>query len=136
MYIMEGSVPNRIQINAGSISHTATLRANETAAAIYNALPIEGLANRWGEEIYFSIPVQLSESEDARQVMEVGELGYWPTGSAFCIFFGPTPVSQENEPRAYSNVNPFGQIDGDASNLVDVQEGDRVRIEKASQDER
>ena len=127
---MEGTVPNKIQIIVGSISHTATLRDNDTAAAIYNALPVEAKANRWGEEIYFSIPVDLPEAEDARQVMEVGELGYWPTGSAFCIFFGPTPVSHEEEPRAYSNANPFGQIDGDPTNLVDIQDGDTVRIEK------
>jgi hypothetical protein len=118
----------QILINAGSISLTAILSQNKTADAIVQALPIEGHAKRWGDEIYFSIPVQLDEAEDARQVMEVGELGYWPVGTAFCIFFGRTPVSQGEEPRAYSNVNPFGMIEGDATTLQNVKDGDSVQV--------
>ncbi|OGO18590.1 MAG: hypothetical protein A2Z14_12030 [Chloroflexi bacterium RBG_16_48_8] len=119
---------NRILITAGSISLTATLRENETAKAIFEALPIESHANRWGDEIYFSIPVQLDEAEDARQEMHVGELGYWPVGTAFCIFFGRTPVSRTDEPRAYSNVNPFGQVDGEATRFRSVKDGERIEI--------
>jgi hypothetical protein len=119
---------NQILIQTGSISLTATLSQNKTASAILQALPIEGRAKRWGDEIYFSIPVQLDEAEDARQVMEVGELGYWPVGTAFCIFFGRTPVSQGEEPRAYSNVNPFGKIEGDVTLLQIVKDGDRVQV--------
>jgi hypothetical protein len=118
----------QILINAGPISLTAILSQNKTADAIVQALPIEGHAKRWGDEIYFSIPVQLDEAEDARQVMEVGELGYWPVGTAFCIFFGRTPVSQGEEPRAYSNVNPFGMIEGDATTLQNVKDGDSVQV--------
>jgi len=119
---------NRILITAGSISLTATLYENETATAIFDALPIESQANRWGDEIYFSIPVQLDESEDSRQEMQVGELGYWPVGTAFCIFFGPTPVSQDDLPRAYSNVNPFGQVDGDVTQFRNVKDGEKIEI--------
>jgi hypothetical protein len=119
-----------IQISVGTISLTASLYQNETASAIYDALPLEAQVNRWGEEIYFSIPVELSESNDARQEMEVGELAYWPTGKAFCIFFGPTPVSQGSEPRAYSNVNPFGRINGDATQFNQVKDGERIIISK------
>jgi hypothetical protein len=121
----------KIHITIGPISIHASLQENETAYAIYDVLPIEGKVNRWGEEIYFSIPVQLPESEDAREVMEIGELGYWPAGSAFCIFFGPTPVSHGNEPRAYSNVNPFGQIEGDATQFNEVKDGERIKIQRA-----
>jgi hypothetical protein len=121
----------KIHITIGPISIHASLQENETAYAIYDVLPIEGKVNRWGEEIYFSIPVQLPESEDAREVMEIGELGYWPAGSAFCIFFGPTPVSHDNEPRAYSNVNPFGQIEGDATQFNEVKDGERIKIQRA-----
>ena len=122
---------NRILITIGSLSLPASLQENATAAAIYKALPIEGQVNRWGEEIYFSIPVQVPEAEDAREIMGVGELGYWPSGNAFCIFFGPTPVSHGDEPRAYSNVNPFGHVDGDATQLRDVMDGERIFITKA-----
>ena len=123
-------MPTQLRITIGSISLVASLRENATAAAILDALPIESQANRWGEEIYFTIPVQLAESEDAREVMDIGELGYWPTGSAFCIFFGPTPVSQGNEPRAYSNVNPFGHMEGDATQFSAVKDGERITITK------
>ena len=120
----------RIQISAGDITVTADLNDSATAEAIWEALPLEGSADVWGEEIYFAIPVMLEEAEDARQVMEVGELGYWSAGYAFCIFFGPTPVSEGSEPRAFSNVNPFGAIEGDATVLKAVQSGESVRIER------
>ena len=91
---------------------TATLNDSPTADAIRAALPLEGTVSLWGEEIYFSIPVRIDEATDARQDMAVGELGYWPVGAAFCIFFGPTPASSGPLPRAYSNVNPFGMLEG------------------------
>ncbi len=121
-----------IRITAGEVSALAKLNESETANAIWEALPIVGKANRWGEEIYFAIPVDLPEAEDARQEMAVGELGYWPTGNAFCIFFGPTPVSEGDIPRAYSNVNPFGQIDGDAKVFLSAKDGEQVKVEQAA----
>ena len=121
----------KIQIAAGQVSQTAVLNDSTTADVIWQALPFEGRANRWGEEIYFSIPVRLAESEDARQDMAVGELGYWPSGTAFCIFFGPTPVSESEAPRAYSNVNPFGQVEGDATDFKSVMDGEMVIITRA-----
>lgn len=121
---------NQIIITAGSVSLTATLSQNKTAQAIFQALPIDGSVKRWGDEIYFSIPVIMDEAEDARQEMQVGELAYWPVGTAFCIFFGRTPVSKDNEPRAYSNVNPFGKIDGDASQFRKVEDNERIKITK------
>lgn len=124
-------MPKRIRITAGKVSAIAELDSSPTAQAIWSALPIKASANRWGEEVYFEIPVQLEEGAGARQVMQVGELGYWPVGSAFCVFFGPTPVSEGSEPRAYSNVNPFGQVEGDASVFASVRSGTRVSVERA-----
>ena len=118
----------RIQIKTAGIVLHADLVENDTAQKIFEALPIEGQVNRWGEEIYFEIPVQISEAPDARQDMEVGELGYWPAGDAFCIFFGPTPASHDETPRAASNVNPFGTIDGDATVLSAVPQGERITL--------
>jgi hypothetical protein len=120
----------RILIQAADISLEATLDDSATAEAVWEALPFEGSASRWGEEIYFTIPLTLDESADARQEMEVGGLGYWPSGTAFCIFFGPTPASQGEEPRAYSNVNPFGRVDGDATVLSDVPSGSTVEVRR------
>jgi hypothetical protein len=119
----------RIILLAGTLS--AELDSSSTADAIWQALPLEGKSNVWGEEIYFAIPVELDTAPDARQVMEPGELAYWPGGSAFCIFFGPTPVSEGQEPRAYTHVNPFGRLQGDIDLLYEVSDGDRVRVERA-----
>lgn len=120
-----------IRISAGDVSLAAELNESDTAAAVLEALPIEAAGNRWGEEIYFSIPVTESLAEDARAEMEVGELGYWPPGSAFCIFFGPTPASDDDRPRAASPVNPIGRVVNDVELLKAVPDGATIVIEKA-----
>ena len=123
----------QIRIKAGEISATATLFENDTATAVWHALPLEARVNTWGLEIYFDIPVYLDESADARETVEVGHLGYWPSGHAFCIFFGPTPISRGDEIRPASAVNLFGQVEGDATRFADVDDGDRVQIEKVEE---
>lgn len=121
----------RITISAGGVSASAILDENTTADAIWEALPIAARGNRWGDEIYFEIPVQLSQADDARDVVEAGELGYWPVGHAFCIFWGPTPASRGNEPRAYSPVNVFGRLEGDPLAFDAVAGGTEVKIQRA-----
>ena len=119
----------QIVIIEENLSVSATLFDTPSGNAIKDALPLEGTANVWGEEIYFEIPVSLELEPDAREEVAVGELGYWPTGSAFCIFFGPTPVSQGEAPRAYSPVNVFGRLIDDVEPLKKVKSGARIRIE-------
>lgn len=118
----------RILITAGDVSLPAELNESDTARQIWEILPIEGRANTWGDEIYFEIPLQVGAEADARAEVEVGELGYWPIGHAFCIFFGPTPASKGDEPRAYSPVNVVGRVLGDATRFRAVPDGARVRI--------
>ena len=89
---------------------SARIYENETGDAILGILPISGRANRWGDEIYFSIPARLGRAPDARDIVRMGELGYWPDGNALCIFFGKTPVSRGDEIRAASPVNIFGML--------------------------
>ena len=119
----------KIKITAGKIKIEAELNDSPTAKAIFSAMPIEAKANRWGGEIYFTIPVEAELEADAREVLEAGELGYWPTGNAFCIFFGKTPASKKNEIRAASAVNVIGKIKGNLSELWDVADGEGVAIE-------
>lgn len=119
-----------IRIIAGDVSATASLQDNTTADAIWAALPITARGNRWGAEIYFEIPVRLPQAADARDVVEAGELGYWPVGHAFCIFWGPTPASQGKEIRAYSPVNLFGKIEGDPFAFDPVPGGAEIKIER------
>jgi hypothetical protein len=101
-----------------------------TAQAIWDALPLEAKASTWGDEIYFSIPVDVAP-ENPREVVEMGDLGYWPPGSAFCIFFGPTPASKGDKIRPASPVNVFGRIEGDPRVFTSVSNGDLVRLERA-----
>lgn len=118
----------RITIRTEDVSAEAEIILNDTGKAIYSNLPIAGTVNRWGEEIYFSIPVEIERAPDAREVVEVGELGYWPDGSAFCIFFGKTPSSRGDEIRAASPVNIFGNIVGDARVFLDIEAGSEISI--------
>ncbi len=120
----------KIVIKTERNSFEGELNDSMTGKAIYGALPIRAKAQRWGGEIYFSIPVSCELEEDSREVLEEGELGYWPPGQAFCIFFGPTPASGGDEIRAASAVNIVGRMKGDLSGLWDVPDGAEVCIEK------
>ncbi|HDQ73017.1 MAG TPA: hypothetical protein ENN19_13120 [Chloroflexi bacterium] len=119
---------DRITIRAGSVTAEAELNESPTARAIWEALPITGQANTWGDEVYFEIPVQAALAADARAEVEVGELGYWPVGSAFCIFFGPTPMSAGEKPQAASPVNVVGRMLDDATIFRQVRQGETVEL--------
>jgi hypothetical protein len=123
------NVPRHLMIRSGRIEATAALNESTTAGAILRALPLRGHVQRWGEEIYFSIPVEVGLEDGAREQMGVGEIAYWPMGKAFCIFFGPTPASVADEPRAYSPVNPIGHIQGDASVFAELHGGEEIVLE-------
>jgi hypothetical protein len=118
-----------IRITAGSVSATARLNDSKTAQVIWDALPIEAKGETWGDEIYFGIGLTAAP-EAPREVVDVGDLAYWPPGRAFCIFFGPTPVSRGDECRPASAVNVVGQIVGDARVFKPVRSGTRVRIDR------
>lgn len=119
----------QIIISIENISLSAQLNDSPTAQKIYSALPIEGIVNTWGDEIYFDIPVNIDQKLNARTDVKVGTLGYWPIGKAFCIFFGPTPASTDKNPGAYSPVNVFGEVMGDIKQLRDVKDGAKVRVD-------
>ena len=119
-----------IIISAGDICVEAELGTSATAVKILEALPFESTVNTWGNEIYFTIPVAMQQEPDARAEVEIGELAYWPMGKAFCIFFGPTPVSRDEKPRAYSPVNVFGRVKGDATVLKGIANGARISVNR------
>ena len=120
----------KIQTKAtGTIEAVFTGENPKTAEAVWTALPVKGSANRWGDEIYFSTSV-VHKEENARTEVEIGSIAYWPPGKAICVFFGPTPVSKHGEPRAYSPVNVFAKIVGDAAAFKKVHDNDEVVLEK------
>ena len=121
-------MPNQITIKFESFTVEATLEDTPTAQAIVDVLPLTGFAKRWGDEIYFTVPVEQPSEPDSRDLLEAGDLGYWPTGNAFCIFFGPTPLSQEDEIRAASAVNVFGKVEGNLTPLTTVATGAIIQL--------
>ena len=124
-------MPTEIMITAGDQRLNGYLEDTPTAEALADALPIEGRVFLWGDEIYFAVPQVAAELDDtATMVVNVGDLGYWPSGKAFCIFFGLTPASVPGEIRPASAVNLVGRLYGDPCCLKLVPEGAAVRVEK------
>lgn len=122
----------RVRIRAGDVELHAELRDTPTADAIAMVLPLEGRAARWGDEFYFRVPAMMAErEEDAREVMVVGDIGYWVEGQAIAIFFGPTPVSRGSEPRAIVPVNVVGKIERNAEALARLSDGVVFHLEVA-----
>jgi len=124
-------VPTDITIRAEGVELAAKLGDSETAQAIAARLPLAVEMSRWGDEYYGDVggDLGIGVAADARAEMSVGEIAYWPTGNAVCIFFGPTPASSGDEPVAASPVNPVGKVTGDVSGLKAL--GGSVTIEFA-----
>ncbi len=120
----------KIRIITGKVSVVAGLSSSKTSDAIWDALPIENTVNTWGEEIYFETPVKSILDETAKEIVEKGELGYWPTGKAFCIFFGPTPASHGDEIRPASAVNIVGKVECDVDVFKSIQDGENIKLER------
>ena len=119
----------QILIKVGSVEALAELADTETADAIWQALPFNGIVSKWGDEIYFKIPLKM-ELEAGQEVVEFGDLGYWPQGNAFCIFFGLTPVSSQGEIRAASAVSVFGMLVDNPEVFRQVKEGETIAVER------
>ena len=115
-----------IYFKSGNLVKKIELLPTQTAKKIREKLPIKGVAKRWGDEIYFETPVEISEPENSRDVVEIGDVAYWIPGKAICIFFGKTPIS-DDKIRPASPVNLFGRIK-DVSGLKNVNDGDEVVV--------
>jgi len=119
----------RIHIRIGNLTMEAELNETPTARQVAAALPIQTTFNTWGDEIYFAIPVQAELEASAQEVVQLGDLGYWPPGKAFCIFFGQTPVSQPGKIMPASAVNVIGKVIGDATRFTTVMRERQVVLE-------
>ena len=118
-----------IKITVGELEMEAELNTSPTSKKIAAALPIKSSFDTWGDEIYFTIPVESDLDETAREVVEMGDLGYWPTGKAFCIFFGQTPASQPGKIVPASAVNVIGRVAGDAGRFKEVMDLREIILE-------
>jgi hypothetical protein len=118
-----------IRITVGTVTLEAELNDSKVAQVVWDALPFEANGQTWGDEIYFRIPVDV-ELEDPKAVVNVGDIGYWPTGNAFCIFYGKTPASSEADIVPASPVDVIGRVTSDVSVLKGTSQPGRVRVEK------
>ena len=119
----------RVRITAGDVEVTALLNDTRTAGLIWDALPLQTSGSTWGDEIFFETPVP-SEDENLQELVEMGDLAFWPPGRALCLFFGPTPASRGDEIRPSSPVTVVGRIEGDPTVLRAVASGAAVLVAK------
>lgn len=122
----------KIQFITDIVQVEGVLNDSPTAQAIGRVLPLAATVSTWGEEIYFTIPVKAGLDATAQEVVAYGDIGYWPKGSALCLFFGPTPISRPGEIRPASAVNVVGRLSGDIELLKEVADGITIRIEPAA----
>ena len=122
----------KVLITCGRFEFEAELYDTKTVQMLVNDTPLKGQANIWGDEIYFPVSFTAELEQDAMEEVEVGSLAYWPPGKAFCIFFGPTPVSTSSKPKAYSPVNIIGKIHGNLEDLRLVSPGEAIKVDLAN----
>ena len=106
------------------------LRETQTANIIYDSLPFSSIVKKWGEEIYFEIPVNIELEYNARSVVEFGEIAFWNGGSAIAIGYGKTPISKENEIRLISPCNIWADSNFDKNYIEQIKENEKVEITK------
>ncbi len=100
----------RIVIDASGHCLEAELSDSAAGRVIASSLPLTAEMSRWGEEYYGSVGIDIPEDGTERDIMEIGEIAYWPPGRALCIFFGRTPASTDERPKAASPVLPIGRV--------------------------
>ncbi len=120
----------KIKFFVNNIETEAELEDNKTAKEIYDSLPIDGAAHRRGDEVYFVIPIILDLEKDATDIVEKGDVAYWPEGCCISIYFGKAPDSAGPNPLTASKVNLIGKIKGDPSAFNNVRNGDLIIVEK------
>jgi len=119
----------QIKIIVGELEVEAWLNETETATKLLGILPLTSTVNLWGDEIYFSIPLK-AELENAREIVNIGDIAYWPPGKAMCIFLGMTPVSTGKEIKPASPVNVIGGIKGVRKLLGKVKQGEKITVRR------
>ncbi len=125
----ETEMGKEVKITVGGLEVRARLNETDTARKVWEALPITATANLWGDEVYFSTPVDTG-LEEAKELVELGDVAYWPQGKAICLFFGRTPASRGEEIRPASPVNIIGKIEGEPGVLKEVKPGDKISVER------
>lgn len=120
-----------ILIRVGEVAIRARLLDSATADRIWSALPIYAKAQTWGQEVYFKTPLSAPVEESARDIVERGEIAFWPDGDSIAIGFGPTPISRNGEIRLASRCNIWAHALDDVRVLRKVHAGESVAVIEA-----
>jgi len=108
----------------------AELSDAPAARAVADALPLSARMSRWGDEYYGSVDLDIPDDGSGRDLMTVGEIAWWPPGKALCVFFGRTPASTDERPRAASAVLPVGRVTAGLDGLTGLGASIRVTFRK------
>ena len=119
-----------LRITIEKLNLVAELTQTPSADALWNALPLRAQAHRWGDELYFSVPFSAPLESGAQEIVQAGDVAYWPDGPTLCFFFGPTPVSRPNEIRAAAAVNVCGRIRDKSSVLRQVTDTTTITLNR------
>jgi hypothetical protein len=119
----------KVRITAGKLALEAELRHTPTTRLLMDALPFDGQAQTWGDEVYFSTPVKAKLEADAQQVVAPGTVCFWTAGNALALPFGRTPISTDERPKLANACNVLGTIK-DFAALKAVKSGQKIRVEK------
>jgi hypothetical protein len=117
-----------VRFTTFSSSFDGVLKYSPVVAALLKSLPLTSTVQRWGDEIYFDVPVKMANAKPTVEV-EVGDIAFWPEGPCLCIFFGKTPASLGREPRPASEVTIIGHTEAPAELLRTVKAGTAIRVE-------
>ena len=104
----------------------------QTCNSILDSLPFSVNAHLWGEEIYTDESPITQPEENAKDLVSLNDITYWPAGKAICLFFGPTPIGRKGEIKPYSPVNVVGKItNADKSVIKNFKEGTKITFQKS-----
>tara|TARA_B100000524_G_C23588689_1_gene348142 strand:- start:297 stop:674 length:378 start_codon:yes stop_codon:yes gene_type:complete len=120
----------KCKIQVKDFQMIVTLRKTITAEEIWKALPIKSVVNTWGDEVYFFTSVNALVEDDANDVINLGEIAYWPSGKAIAIGFGKTPASIDKEIRLADKCNIWGDCSIELQNIKTIKSGDKIFVEK------
>jgi len=121
----------KIRISSGKTNFAVELAETPTARALLEAVPFESKAQTWGEELYFTTPVNAKLEPDAKQIVEPGTVCFWTEGDALALPWGRTPISTDERPKLASRCNVLGRIEGNAADLQKIRSGEKITVSKA-----
>lgn len=117
----------QVNFQVGKYSFVGEMNTTLTAQEIIRHLPLTAPLVRWGDELYFETGI-LASDHNATMEVAIGDLAYWPEGKCVCLFFGRTPVSQDDKPRPASPVVIIGRTNASPLELKKLQSGETVRV--------